>query len=458
MSTRQGNIDVTRTDSSDEVAAALQDAVSTLEEANDTDIVVKVAVGDVVSTAYSVGGDVEAAVRDATHLLVTQVADQGLEGVDISNVAESAVEAALVEPLREDGVDIEAAAAAAMGAVEAAYQVGEEEGAVVRKSVLRRVLDIKAESTPALERRLTALAERLAGELPQGRMAWRGTAMSRAFRLLMTVGTIDMAASLAYFATLSFFPVIALLILAIASLGDSESMRDTFVETLGYYFPTSDELIRQAVDGMLNASLAISVVSVLSLLIGANGMFSAANRAIGRVFEETEEGVARATLRQTLIATLVAVLLLVSVGVTVLLHAATQYGTGLMEAGGGPSVPLIVVLGTASTIIPLLATIAIFATVYRQLPSTRVDWRDAAFGAVIAIVLFEVGKHLFFWFSAFATQRSIIYGPLASVVVLLMWTLVSGVIFLYGAALTRTTGEVRPHAPAEILSGGGPQL
>ena len=449
---------MTRGDSSDVVTAALEDAVASFEKAADAEQTVRAAVGDVVASVSSMEGDVEAAVKDVAHQLVTQAADRGSGGIDLSEVAEKAVETILIEPHNEDGVDMEVAVAAARGAVEAAFHVGEEEGAVVRKSVLRRVLDLKADSAPAMERKLTALAERLAGELPQSRVAWRGTAMLRAVRLLMSVGTIDMAASLAYFATLSFFPVITLLILAIANLGDSESMRDTFVETLGYYFPTSDELIRQAVDGILNASLAISVVSILSLLIGANGMFSAANRAVGRIFEETKYSVARATFRSTLIATLVAVLLLVSVGITVLLHAVTQYGTGLLDASGRPSVSIIVALGAASAIIPLLATIAIFATVYRQLPSTRVDWRDAAFGAVIAIVLFEVGKHIFFWFSALATQRSIIYGPLASIVLLLMWTFVSGIIFLYGAALTRTTGEVRPHTPSEILRSSETEL
>ena len=30
------------------------------------------------------------------------------------------------------------------------------------------------------------------------------------------------------------------------------------------------------------------------------------------------------------------------------------------------------------------------------MPNVRVQWRDAVFGAMTAIVLFEVGKHLFF--------------------------------------------------------------
>ncbi|MCY4449093.1 MAG: YihY/virulence factor BrkB family protein [Chloroflexi bacterium] len=69
---------------------------------------------------------------------------------------------------------------------------------------------------------------------------------------------------------------------------------------------------------------------------------------------------------------------------------------------------------------------------------------DTVFGAVTAIVLFEAGKHLFFWFTALAGQRSVVYGPIASFVLLLMWGYVAGMIFLYGAALTRAAGELRP--------------
>ncbi|MDE2843207.1 MAG: YihY/virulence factor BrkB family protein, partial [Chloroflexota bacterium] len=45
-------------------------------------------------------------------------------------------------------------------------------------------------------------------------------------------------------------------------------------------------------------------------------------------------------------------------------------------------------------------------------------------------------------------QRDVIYGPVASAVVLLMWGYYAGVIFLYGAALARVSGELRPRSPA----------
>lgn len=292
------------------------------------------------------------------------------------------------------------------------------------------------------------LAERLVKELPQRQVPWRGIAMLRAGRLLMDISAIDMAASLAYFATLSFFPLVTLQIMAIVSLGSSGQTSDAFIETLDYYFPASEDsedLIRQAINSMLSASLAISVISVVSLLIGANGIFSSANRAVDRIFEQTGVSMTKATLRQTVIATLLTILFLLSVGLTVAFHAAIGFSHGLIEATGGFSISLIIVLGTASAAIPLLATTSILFTVYRYLPNTAVQWRDAAFGAIIAVTLFELTKHLFLWLSNIAVHRSVIYGPLASFVMLLIWFFVSGFIFLYGVALTRTAGYARPH-------------
>ena len=295
---------------------------------------------------------------------------------------------------------------------------------------------------------LSTLAERLVKELPQRRVPWQGIAMLKAGRLLVNVGAIDMAASLAYFATLSLFPLIALQLMAIVSLDDSGQARDVFIGALAYYFPTSEALIRQAINSMLSASLAISVISVVSLLIGANGIFSSANRAVGRIFEQTGFSIVsmtKATFRQTVIATLLAILFLFSVGLTVALHAAIGFSHGLIEATGGFSISLLIVLGVASAAIPLLATTSIFIGVYRYLPNTAVQWRESAFGAIIAVTLFELTKHLFLWLGNILAQRSVIYGPLASFVLLLIWLFVSGLVFLYGIALTRTAGETRPH-------------
>ncbi|MYE54399.1 MAG: hypothetical protein F4X34_04280, partial [Chloroflexi bacterium] len=56
----------------------------------------------------------------------------------------------------------------------------------------------------------------------------------------------------------------------------------------------------------------------------------------------------------------------------------------------------------------------------------------------------------FFWFIDLATNRNVVYGPIASVVVLLMWAYISGLIFLYGAAVARVASELRPTMAPDV--------
>ena len=348
--------------------------------------------------------------------------------------------------------------AVAVGVVEAAYRLSKEDGNAARSSIISRIASPGVHVAPDIRNKLPDIAERLSGELPRRRVAWRARALFEAARLLIRSGGIDLAASLAFFATLSFFPMVALLFMAIAVLGDSEEIRSRLTETLIYYFPTSSELIRESVQNILNASVAIGLVSAISLLIGANGMFASASRTVNKVFGLESERVFQATLSQTIIATLAVILFLLSVGLTVLFHAAVSFGAGIAESMGGVSAADAIVLALVSTGLPILATAAMFTFVYHWLPNVRVEWRDAVFGAVAAIVLFELGKHLFFWFTGVAAHRNIIYGPLASSVILLMWTYASGIVFLYGAALTKAAADLRPNLPFEVVGRPEPGL
>ena len=268
--------------------------------------------------------------------------------------------------------------------------------------------------------------------------------MVRAVRILLQAGGIDLAGSLAYFTILSLLPAVALAIMAIAVFGEPEAIRETLTATLLYYFPTSQGLIEDAVANLLAGSLAIGLVAFVSIVMGANGLFMAATRSVNRVFGAETQKVLHITFLQVTLTTTIVLLFLLSVGLTASLQLAVRFSEGIAESAGDLSVAVIFALGAVSALLPALLTMALFALVYYLLPNARMEWRNALFGAVTAILLFEAGKHLFFWFTALAGQRSVVYGPIASFVLLLMWGYVAGMIFLYGAALTRAAGELRP--------------
>ena len=359
-------------------------------------------------------------------------------------MAESAVAAAIqeAEGAAEDHAEVVAAAAA--GAVEAAYQVDRSYGDSVRRSVVRSIVGSGRLVSPDLERRLIEVAERLSTELPRGRATWRGAAMYRAARLLLRLEGMDLAGSLAYFTVLSFFPIVTLVIMVFAIFTDTDGIREKLTDTIVNYFPASSALLEEAVNHLLGGSLAVGLIALAGIVLSATGLLNALNRAVNRVFGiETRKPVGT-IITQVGVGTIVVVLFMLSVGLSGLCQLAISFGGVLVESFGGTSTGLVLFSGVISVAVAAVLTGTIFTVVLFHLPNTRVEWRDAAVGGIIAVILFEAAKHLFFWFTNIASQRGAVYGPVASVAVLLMWAYIAGMIFLYGAALARSAGELRP--------------
>ena len=431
-------------------SAAVEGAMEAVIEAGgDLQDAATATVGGVVSGMAAAGGNVAAATREAAYTLVNHDAVMEQNQAEVADMAGKAVYAALQEA-EGTGVPVdEVIVAAATGAVEAAYGISQSHGDSARRSVLRRVSESRMSVGPDLQRRLANIAEQLSTELPRGRAAWRGSSLVKAGRLVVRAGGIDLAASLAFFTILSLLPLVALAIMVLAIFGNQEIMGDRLTEILVYYFPTSRDLIHEAVDNLLSGSLAIGVVALASIVLGANGLYMSANRAINRVFGTEAKKVLQFTVSQVSIATLMVILFLLSIGMTAFLQVAVSFSEGIAQSVNGVSTAALLILGVASAVVPVVLTVVVFAFVYRHLSNTSVAWRDAAFGAMVAIVLFEIGKHLFFWFTNLTAQRSAVYGPIASVVVLMMWGYIASLIFLYGAALAKCAGELRPTAPGQ---------
>ncbi len=432
-------------DSERAAASAVAGAIEAMTEAGaDTADAVRAAVSGVVSGVAAADGDVVAATEAATYAMLAHGADAETASDDIANMAEHAVDAALTEVAENSEMDVEVVVATATGAVAAAYDLGQSQGDHARRSVLMRLSGPAGQAVPELTLQANQLRERLAEELPRGRAAWRGRAIYRAVRTLIREGGIDMAASLAYYTVMSFFPLMALVAMAVALFADPEAVGAGVTALVAQYFPASADLLSEAVQHLFKGTLAMGMVALIATLIGANGLFMAAERAVNRLFGVRTRGLLGTTLSEVVVATSVVILFSLSMMVTALFQVGLGFHSAFADWLGSGAGHLLWLMGGLSTLVPALITALLFTTVYRYMPNVPVHWRDAAYGGLVAMCLFELGKHLFFWLSGMATQRSVIYGPVAAFVVLLMWSFLAGLIFLYGAALTQAAGELRP--------------
>jgi len=78
----------------------------------------------------------------------------------------------------------------------------------------------------------------------------------------------------------------------------------------------------------------------------------------------------------------------------------------------------------------------VFLFLYRFVPNTQVSWRDVWMGALVAAICFEITKSAFVWFVGNFSYYNLVYGPVGTVIALLVWTYMSALILLFCAELT----------------------
>ena len=77
-----------------------------------------------------------------------------------------------------------------------------------------------------------------------------------------------------------------------------------------------------------------------------------------------------------------------------------------------------------------------FLLLYRFVPNCKTYWRYVWTGAVVAAILFEMSKGVFLWYLANVADYELIYGSVASMIVLLSWAYVSAFILILGAEIS----------------------
>ena len=273
---------------------------------------------------------------------------------------------------------------------------------------------------------------------------WPLIAPIRAVGVLLNANGTDLAASLAFFTVLSQLPLVALMAMLLIAIGPSDGIVEVLSEALHYLFPASRDLIDDAINNLLGGSLTIGILAVINLMIGANRLFAATTRAVNRVFGIRNTKVVQVTIKSVSLATFVVALFMISVGLSGVIQVLIRLSQESASVTHELSTLATIILGIVATVLPAIITAFIFAIIYYRIPNTRVLKREAIFGAIVAIILFEIGKHVFFWANNQDTYQANIYGPITSVVVLMIWAYIASFIFLYGAAIAKTASELRP--------------
>ncbi len=99
--------------------------------------------------------------------------------------------------------------------------------------------------------------------------------------------------------------------------------------------------------------------------------------------------------------------------------------------------------------LPVITSALGFFIIYLLVPNSRVRWKSALLGALVAATLFEISKRIFVWYVSTFPGYQQVYGALATIPLFLIWLYVSWNIVLLGAVLAAALDSSRWRAKVQ---------
>ncbi len=233
-----------------------------------------------------------------------------------------------------------------------------------------------------------------------------------------------LAAMIAYFALLSFVPLL-FLSLALLGLADQADKGSFFVRELERTFPsTSVDSILRAVRAIQANSAALGIVGAAFLLWSSLSLFSVLESAFNIVYDCPN----RSFIRGKALATLM------MVGSLVALFAAlviSSFGTEILKryAGLGENTTFATIVSIA---VSLVGIFVFLASAYYVLTNADLDLREVLPGAIAAAVILEATFQFLPAFVRVSKENPVIQ-TLSGPVVLLVWLYVMANVIVLGA-------------------------
>jgi membrane protein len=267
-----------------------------------------------------------------------------------------------------------------------------------------------------------------------GKRSWWGV-LKRTVSEFRADNLTDWAAALTYYAILSIFPALIVLVSILGLAGDSAT--NAVLDNINELGPgPAQDIISGAIKQIASSQGTAGIAFVLGLLAAlwsASGYVGAFSRA-SNVMYETEEGRPFWKLRPLQIGMTLVLLLLVAVSaIAVVISGPLTSEVGKLFGVEGTAVTLFNIIKWPVIVIVVITMLAIL---YYGAPNVRhPGFRWITPGGVLAVVLWILASIGFAFYVANFGSYNKTYGSLAGVIVFLVWLWISNVAVLLGAEM-----------------------
>lgn len=251
-----------------------------------------------------------------------------------------------------------------------------------------------------------------------------------------------LAAALAYHTIFSFAPMLVIVIAVAGLIWQRDAVQAAVMDQVRGLIGTEGAIF--VADLLQSASnpaqgVVATVIGIITLLLGAIGVFNELHDALNTVWDVQEEkanGILD-SLKRVVLDRFLSFTMVLGIGFMLLVSLVVSTGITATETWMASILPLHeLILQAANLVISIGVITVFFALIYKVLPDAEIAWRDVWMGAFVTAVLFSIGKTLiglYLGSSAIATS----FGAAGSLVLLLVWIYYSAQILFFGAEFTQ---------------------
>jgi membrane protein len=280
-----------------------------------------------------------------------------------------------------------------------------------------------------------------------GLAAWRGLVE------LLNSNDLTHSAAIAYYALLSLFPFLLLVVSILDSIATATPAdREAVISFVFRYFPTqagefvSNQLGSAGVRGGWAGGLALTWASL--------GVFGAITSAINEAWGVEKQ---RSFLKHRL----VSFLMFVAAGLVMIVSLLLVSAINVARANWfGELLARFRWLTALQTLtLDYLATVLLIiglGLVFYFIPNAKTRFRDVWVGAILTGLLWRLVFDAFAWYVK-TGQLTQVHRSITAVVVFLLWVYVSSIILMYGVEFTAGYARLRRRRPEEMPAAPSPR-
>jgi membrane protein len=263
-----------------------------------------------------------------------------------------------------------------------------------------------------------------------------------------------LAGAVAYYALLSLVPLLLLALIVLSHVVESTMLFETLERYLGWLLPGEGKPVVAELATFVQYRDVMGWVLLGTMLFFSSLAFTVLENAMSIIFYHRV--VERR--RHYLVSVLLPYAYVVALGIGLLVVTLVSGG---LEALGQQSIDFLgrewsldLVSRASLYLLGIAGEVLIITSLYLVLPVGRLRFSHALIGGAVATVLWEITRHFLLWYFGHLSKVGVVYGSLATAIVVLLSLEVGAALLLLGAQVIseyERLGKPGAHRPPKPM-------